>query len=91
MEDQSKVLENGPYIIYGSPLLQKPMPKYFNFGKEAISSFPIWVQLRNVPLLMWNSMVYGKIFSKLGRPIHMDKLTAQRERVTYARCLVETD
>ncbi|GFY92742.1 hypothetical protein Acr_08g0011380 [Actinidia rufa] len=91
MEDQSKVLENGLYIIYGSPLLLKPMPKYFNFGKEAISSFPIWVQLRNIPLLMWKSMVFGKIYSKLGRPIHVDKLTAQRERVTYARCLVEVD
>ena len=36
-------------------------------------------------------MIFGKIYSKLGRPIHMDKLTTQRERVTFARCLVEVD
>ena len=78
MEDQAKVLENGPYIIYGSPLLLKPMPKYFNFGKEAISTFPVWVQIRNVPLTLWNSMIFGKICSKLGRPLHMDKLTTQK-------------
>ncbi|GFY92846.1 hypothetical protein Acr_08g0012420 [Actinidia rufa] len=90
-EDQTKVLENGPYIIYGSPLLLKPMPKFFRFGKEAISCFPVWVQLRSVPMILWNPMVFGKICSKIGRPLHMDKLTAQRERITYARCLVEVD
>ena len=49
IEDQTKVLENGPYLIYGSPLLLKPMPKYFSFGMEEISTVPVWVQLRNVP------------------------------------------
>ncbi|GFY87685.1 hypothetical protein Acr_05g0013240 [Actinidia rufa] len=57
IEDQDAVLDNGPYMIYGCPLLLKSMDKYFNFGK----------------------------------PIHMDKLTTQKERVTYARCLVEID
>ena len=33
----------------------------------------------------------GKICSKFGRPIHMDKLTTQRERVTFARCLDKVD
>ena len=91
LDDQAKVLENGPYMIYGSPLLLKQMDKYFSFGKEAISTFPVWVQLRNVPLTMWNSMIFSKIYSRLGRPIHMDKLTTQKERVTFARCLVEVD
>ncbi|GFS31042.1 hypothetical protein Acr_00g0015330 [Actinidia rufa] len=67
------------------------MPKYFSFGKEAISSFLVWVQLRDVPLTLWNPMVFGKICFKLGRPLHMDKLTTRKEKVTYARCLVEVD
>ena len=91
IEDQTKVLENGPYIIYGGPLLLKPMAKYFSFEKEAINTFPVWVQLRNVPLTLWNSMVFGKICSKLGRPLHMDKLTTCKERITYARCLIGVD
>ncbi|GFS36302.1 hypothetical protein Acr_00g0045220 [Actinidia rufa] len=56
-----------------------------------ICTFPIWVQLRNLPLDLWNSIIIGKICSKLGRPLHMDKLTVQRERITYARCLVKVD
>ncbi|GFZ01062.1 hypothetical protein Acr_14g0006970 [Actinidia rufa] len=69
----------------------KQMDKYFRFGKEAISTFPVWVQLRGVPLTFWNPMIFGKICSKLGRPIHIDKLTTQKGRVTYARSLVEVD
>ena len=78
-------------MIYGSPLLLKQMDKYFSFGKEAISTFSVWAQLRGVPLTFWNPIIFGKICSKLGKPIHMDKLTTQKERVTFARCLVEID
>ncbi|GFS37427.1 phytochrome and flowering time regulatory protein [Actinidia rufa] len=91
IEDQDAVLDNGPYMIYGCPLLLKSMDKYFNFGKEEISTFPVWIQMRGVPFTLWNPMTFGKICSRLGKPIHMDKLTTQKERVTYARCLVEID
>ncbi|GFZ01947.1 hypothetical protein Acr_15g0005560 [Actinidia rufa] len=45
-DDKVRVLGNGPYIIYGRPLLLKAMPHLFRFGNEAISSFPVWIQLR---------------------------------------------
>lgn len=90
-DEQTKVLENGPYIIYGRPLLLKSMPKYFSFGKAAISAFPVWVQLRNMPLYIWNPVIIGKMCSRIGRPLHMDNLTVHKERITYARCLVEVD
>ncbi|GFS34500.1 hypothetical protein Acr_00g0034240 [Actinidia rufa] len=86
-----RFLENGPYIIYGRPLLLKTMPRFFRFENEAISSFLVWVQLRNIPLDLWSPNVLGKNCSKLGKSIHMDKLTAQKERVTYTRCLVEVN
>ncbi|GFZ11162.1 hypothetical protein Acr_22g0005600 [Actinidia rufa] len=90
-EAQATVLENGPYIIYGKPLLLKTMPEFFKFENEAISCFPVWIQLRNLPLDLWTKNILGRICSQVGKPIHMDKLTAQRERVTYARCLVEVN
>ena len=89
IEDQIKVLENGPYIIYGRPLLLKTMPRFFRFENEAISTFPVWIQLRNFPTDLWYPNVFGKICSKLGKPIHSDKMTTHKERVTFARCLVE--
>ncbi|GFS35505.1 hypothetical protein Acr_00g0040240 [Actinidia rufa] len=39
------------------------MPRLFRFGNETISSFPVWVQLRYVPMDMWNATVFGKICS----------------------------
>ena len=87
--DQMKVLENGPYIMYGRPLLLKIMPRYFEFKYEEISCFPVWIQLRNLSLEMWNPRVLGKICSQIGNAIYMDKLTVHKERVSYARCLVE--
>ncbi|GFY88190.1 hypothetical protein Acr_06g0001300 [Actinidia rufa] len=91
MKDLTQILENGPYIIYGRPLLLKTLPRYFGFENEAISTFPVWVQLRHVPLDIWCSRVFEKICSKLGKLVQMDQLTTKRERVTYARCLVEID
>ncbi|GFS43605.1 hypothetical protein Acr_00g0086040 [Actinidia rufa] len=53
IEDQAKVLENGPYIIYGNPLLLKPMSKYFSFGKEAINTFPSFI--------IWGTPAYEEV------------------------------
>ncbi|PSS04083.1 protein of unknown function DUF4283 protein [Actinidia chinensis var. chinensis] len=90
-EAQTSVLENGPYIIYGRPLLLKTMPQFSRFENEAISCFPVWIQLRNLPLELWSPNALGKICSKIGKPIHTDKMTATMERVSYARCLVEVN
>ena len=91
MEDLTHVLENGPYIIYGRPLLLKTMPRYFAFENESISTFPVWVQLKHFPLDIWGPRVFEKICSKIGKPVHMDQLTTKKERMNFARCLVEID
>ena len=88
-KSQMKVLENSPYIVYGKPLLLKTMPQDFRFQNEGISFFPIWVQIRNLPMEYWNSRILGKICTRIGKPIHMDKLTTYKERVSFARYLVE--
>ncbi|GFZ12807.1 hypothetical protein Acr_23g0011920 [Actinidia rufa] len=88
---QMKVLENGPYMIYGRPLMLRVMSQTFNFKKEEISHFPVWIQLRNLPLSLWGSSVLSKICSRIGKPVYMDKLTTHSERISYARCLVEID
>jgi hypothetical protein len=52
---------------------------------------PVWVKLRSLPLELWNQRALGKIFSKVGKPICTDQLTASRGRISYARVLVEVD
>lgn len=90
-ENQMTVLENSPYVVYGKPLHLKIMPQNFRFQNEGICCFPVWVQIHDLPMEYWNPRILGKICTRIGKPIHMDKLTTYKERVSFARCLVEID
>lgn len=89
IEDKLAVLANGPYLIYGRPLILKVMPEYFNFGRDEMSCVPVWVKLPNLPLKCWSPRCLAKIASKLGTPIQSDQLTFNMTRISYARVLVE--
>ena len=90
-EDRRKVLEGGPYFAYGSNLILKSLPRCFRFEGEDVSSVPIWIKLPGLPLDCWNARALGKIVSKVGKPISTDKLTLSKERISFARVLVEVD
>lgn len=89
--DRDAVLNNGPFYIFGRPLLLKVMPDEFDFNDCEINKVPVWVQLPNLPLEYWNVRALSKIASKLGTPKQADKLTISRDRVSFARVLVEID
>ncbi|KAK4389435.1 hypothetical protein Sango_2280500 [Sesamum angolense] len=90
-EDRQRILAEGPYFVYGRPLLLKTMPNCFEFKEDDISLTPIWVTLPSLPLECWHPNALGKIGSRLGTPIAMDSLTMKMERISYARILVEVD
>ncbi|KAG6473428.1 hypothetical protein ZIOFF_067344 [Zingiber officinale] len=50
---------------------------------------PACVQIHGLPRDCWSPKVLGLIGSEIGRPMYTDKLTRTRERLTYARLLVE--
>ncbi|KAJ6868561.1 hypothetical protein NC651_033593 [Populus alba x Populus x berolinensis] len=41
-EDKLVVLHNGPYLVYGKPLILKQMTTYFYFSNEEMMRAPIW-------------------------------------------------
>ena len=49
-EDKSSVLRGGPYLVYGRPLILKPMTRFFDFSSEEMTRAPVWVKFRNLPL-----------------------------------------
>jgi len=91
VDDKLVVLANGPYLIYGRPLIIKAMPEYFDFGMDEMSCVPVWVKFPNLPLKCWSPRCLSKIASKLGTPIQSDQLTFNMSRISYARVLVELD
>lgn len=91
LEDRERVLDGGPYDIYGKPLLLKAMPNEFDYGDEEFTKVSIWVQLPNLPIAYWTPSALSKIGSRIGTPITSDLLTECKEHISYARILVEVD
>jgi len=90
-EDKFSVLCGGPYLVYGRPLILRHMSEYFDFSNSEMSKVPVWINFPNLPLKCWTPKCLSKLASVLGKPLQCDKLTATKERVSYARVLVEVD
>lgn len=43
------ILESGPHLIFGRPLVMKYMPSLFDFGSASFSILPVWVPLPGLP------------------------------------------
>lgn len=63
----------------------------FQLSKELTRNVPIWVIFSTLPIQYWSKENLGRIASYLGKPICSDKLTANCDRISYARILVEMD
>ncbi|KAG5236501.1 DUF4283 domain-containing protein [Salix suchowensis] len=90
-EDKFSMLCGGPYLVYGRPLILRSMSEYFDFSSSEMTQVPVWIKFPNLPLKYWTPRCLSKLASVLGKPIQCDKLTATKERVSYARVLVEVD
>ena len=64
---------------------------HFSFGNEEIHTIPIWVNFYGVPLEYWNPKGISFISSFIGKPIRVDRTTASRRRITYARVCIEVN
>ena len=91
MRKKEIVLNNGPYLIYGRPLMLKPMNEYFDFASEERTRVPVWVKFPNLPLKCWSVNCLSKLSSMIGTPTQCDKLIASMSRLSYARVLIEMD
>nr|XP_016453332.1 PREDICTED: uncharacterized protein LOC107777718 [Nicotiana tabacum] len=91
MEDKNLILQNGPYTFNNRPMVLKDWDPDFQIQNEFMRIAPIWVNLLELPIQCWAEENLGRIASLLGKSICTDKLTAQCERVSYARVLIEMD
>ena len=85
------MLNGGPYMVSGRPLILKSMPHFDYFSNEGMSRVPVWIRFPNLPLCCWSPSCLSKIASVLGKPIQSDHVTSMLSRMSYARVLVEID
>ena len=83
------MLENGPWHVAGQPILLRNWHAGLVLDKEVPASVPIWVHIHNIPLEYWNVEGLSHIASAIGRPLHVDRMTATCRRISYARICIE--
>ncbi|XP_019257718.1 PREDICTED: uncharacterized protein LOC109235930 [Nicotiana attenuata] len=89
--DTPQVLEYGPYTFNNRHMILKQWETDFDISKETNRIVPTWVILPGLPIQYWATENLGRIASYLGKPVCTDKLTAQGDRISYARVLVHID
>ncbi|KAJ6856767.1 hypothetical protein NC651_038439 [Populus alba x Populus x berolinensis] len=40
--DKLSILTGGPYLVYGRPLILRPMPAFFDFSSSIMHTVPVW-------------------------------------------------
>ncbi|KAK2993143.1 hypothetical protein RJ640_015330 [Escallonia rubra] len=86
---QERIIEQGPWTFDNRPLIVKPWLPNVSLEKEGVSSIPLWIRLPYLPLHLWSTELLSRIASSVGKPLFTDKMTATKERLTYARLCVE--
>ncbi|PKU68571.1 hypothetical protein MA16_Dca020839 [Dendrobium catenatum] len=88
-EDYDMALAGGVWFFLGKPfVLQKWVPN-FKPVREEFTSVPIWFKILDLPLPCWTPEGISRIASKVGIPLAVDDLTAEKSRLTYARVCVQ--
>ncbi|GKB44154.1 zinc knuckle CX2CX4HX4C containing protein [Tanacetum coccineum] len=93
-EGMESVMESGPWLIRGVPLILNIWNQNSELKKDAIKSAPLWVKLHHVPIVAYSEIGLSLITTQLGKPIMLDSYTSNMclsswGRNTYARALVE--
>ncbi|CAH9113829.1 unnamed protein product [Cuscuta europaea] len=90
-EDRSKVLNGGPYTIFGIQLMLKTLSEDFSFDDDEFLKVPIWVKFPNLHMKLWNEEAMSEVASMVGVPLSTDKVTQNRSNHHFARVLIEVD
>ena len=91
MDARDWVMENGPWYIAGRPIILRVWQPGMEMLNIQLTIMPIWVKFYNIPLEYWTNTCLGYIASVVGKPLHMDSLTENRSRLSFARICIEVD
>ncbi|OIT40353.1 hypothetical protein A4A49_10437 [Nicotiana attenuata] len=91
IEERDLVLQAGPYTYHNKPLILQHWSMDFKFDPGCMSVIPLWIKFSGLPLGFWSIEVLSKLASVVGKPLYTDRITAEMEKVSYARVLVEAD
>lgn len=88
------VLENGPWMIRGIPIILNKWNPSVSLTKEDLSRVPVWVKMHDVPIAAFTQDGLSIIATKIGTPLMLDTYTSNMcvdswGRSSYARAMIE--
>ena len=83
------VMESGPWHLAGRPFILRAWRPGMDMLNIQLSSIPIWVKFYNIPLEYWTTTSLGYIASVVGNPLHLDTLTENQTKLSFARICIE--
>ena len=88
-EARDWVMNAGPWHLAGRPFILRAWKPGMDMLNIQLSSIPIWVRFYNIPLEYWTSTCLGHIASTVGIPLHLDPLTENQTKLSFARVCIE--
>ncbi|XP_074299427.1 uncharacterized protein LOC141630522 [Silene latifolia] len=90
-EDMQTVMRGGCWNLNNSMLVLKTWHPNFRRELDFVSVVPVWILLMDLDPLFWSPKALSKISSKIGKPLYADPVITHKERLHFARVLVELD
>ncbi|GJY18587.1 zinc knuckle CX2CX4HX4C containing protein [Tanacetum coccineum] len=92
--DVLDVIEKRPWIIRSIPIILNKWSPNVSLTKEDLTNVPVWVKLKDVPLVGFTHDGLSAIATKVGKLIMLDSYTSSMcmeswGRPSYARAMVE--
>ncbi|XP_062080776.1 uncharacterized protein LOC133785571 [Humulus lupulus] len=89
IEDRDEVLNGGYIFLNKRPMVMKAWDPNTNFKKEDVRTVPIWIQISDLDLKYWGEKLLFKIVGQLGKPVQVDLVTKERNKLNFPRVLIE--
>ena len=88
---RDRILETGPWHIQNMPIIMRKWMPDMETLDFNMSKMPMWIHLGNVPLELFTKNGLSYLASVLGNPLYMDRITANQQRLAFAKICVEVD
>lgn len=90
-EAQDNVMNLGGTIFNSKPLIVQRWNEDEDYSTMDIQKVPVWVRLPGLDFQYWGEKSMGKIAGIVGSLIKTDQATMNRDRLMYARVMLEMD
>ncbi|KAL2897076.1 hypothetical protein RDABS01_038859 [Bienertia sinuspersici] len=91
LEQCHKALTGDPQFFDYKPLIMKQWSPDIELHKENVKTVPIWIRMPNLDLKYWGQGCLHKLGDIIGTTLKVDNVTMNKDRLSYARILVEVE